>query len=486
MNKTLKITLATLTLVGLLGLLWFTTSKNTDSTEAHATDTNNTEQTTSTDTNTTPETTSVISLDSSKVSHIEVTVDEHTLNYIAGEDWKLEGYEDYALDQSGLNYKAKVMLKVDALRTIKDANLAEYGLDTPSKKATYHLTDGSTMTISLGDLSLDYVSVYAMLDNDPSTVYVVDSMLYNCMIGDIDSYRTTELESYDPANIYDINISGSEFENIYLALSSEQNGYTNSYDLVTDVLKDTTANTYSVEQLKTALPTLTVNEFVADNVTDLSLYGLDKPVLHLTMNYFDPTTAATIASPDDFDIIGQVDYIWGNTLENGNIAFMKVGDTSVYSMDPSFLTNLKEYATPFYLVSKYIAMPNIQNVTEIDVTFEDISYHMTVDETNQKYTLDGHDMEKTLFKKLYRNIASIGAEIELEEASSDTTQVATITYKLADGTTKVATFTPSTNNQYYQTYLEDVLLVGVTKTQLNTLKDTLKAAAAGEEFKDVY
>ncbi len=487
MKKTLTITLASLTLVGLLGVLWFTTSKDTQTTEAESTTVENTApEEASNEKESKPETTPLIALTAADVSKIEVSVGENTLNYISGsENWSLEGYEDYSLDQTGLNYKAKVMLQVDGLRTIENPDLAEYGLDKPSKKATYHLKDGSTITLSLGNLSLDYVSVYAMLDSDPSKVYILNSMVYNCMIGDIESYRTKELESYDAANIYDIRISGSDFPNIYVALSDEQNGYSNSYDLVTDSL-NMMANTYSVEQLKTALPVFSVSEFVADEVTDLSTYGLDQPILHLTMNYFDPLTAASVASPAEFDIAGQVDYIWGNTLENGNIAFMKVGDTSVYSMDPDFLTSLKEYANPFYLASKYIAMPNIKNVTAIDVAFDDASYHMTVDETNQKYTLGGKEMEKSLFKKLYRNIASISAEIELTEVSSDTTPVATITYTLADGTTKVATLTPSTNNQYYQTYLEDVLLVGITKTQLNSLKDTLKAAAAGEEFNDVY
>lgn len=489
MKKTLTITLATLTLAALLVLLWFTTSKNNepaevDSTTTATTDSAQTEiNTAETEATTTP----IVALEASEVSHIDVTVGSNTLKYVwAGENWSLEGYEDYAIDQSGLNYKAKVMLEVNALRTIKDANLSEYGLDAPSKKTTYYLADGSTITLSLGNLSLDYVSVYAMLDSDPSTVYVVDSMVYNCMIGDIESYRTKELESYDPANIYDMRIGGNEFENIYLKLSEEQNGYTTSFDLVTDTLKNSSANTYSVEQLKTTLPSFTVNEFVSDDVSDLSVYGLDDPILHLTMRYFDPVTAAKTANTADFDIVGEVDYIWGNTLENGTIAFMKVGDSSIYSMDASFLTTFKEYAKPFYLASKYIAMPHINNITAIDVAFDDATYHMTVDEANQKYTLDEQDMEKSIFKKLYRNIVSLNAEIELEEKSNDTTPIATITYTFTDNTTKVITLTPSTNNQYYQTYLDDVLLVGVTKTQLDSLKDTLKKAATGEEFNDIY
>jgi len=492
MKKSLTITLAVLTLGALSVALWYTTTNkteesasNTQETTAEADVTQTSDITSSTET----EAVSVLKLEPSNIASIEVTVGSNTLNYLYdGENWTLEGFEDYALDQSGLNYKSKVMLDIDATRSIKDANLAEYGLDAPSKKATYHLKDGSTVGISLGNLSLDQMSVYAMLDNDPTTVYVVNSMVYNCMIGDINSYRTKELENYESASIHDIIISGSEFDHITLALNPEQNGYSTTYNLSTDDFENVLANTYSTEQLKAALPKFTVNNFVADDVTDLSTYGLDNPRLHLTVNYYDPnsTTSDTPSSDNTFNIIGQADYIWGNTLENGEIAFMKVGDSSVYSMDATFLTGLKETASPFFLVSKYIAMPNINKVTAIDVTFDDASYHMTVDEANQKYSLDDKEMEKDLFKKLYRNICGLTAEIELDEKSTDSTAVATITYTLSDGSTLSATLTPSTNNQYYQTYLNDVLLVGVTKTQLVNLKDTLKAAKAGEEFKDIY
>ena len=487
MKKSLTITLAVLSLGVLSATLYFTTSSKSAET-ATSTDTETTQTIASAETTST-ETTSILNLDKSDMNSIEVTVGKDSLNYVAGEEnWSLEGYEDYALDQAALNYKAKVMLQVEGVRTIKDADLSEYGLDKPSKTATYHLKDGSTKVLSLGNLSLDQTAVYVMLDSQPTTVYVVNSMLYNCMIGDIDSYRTKELESYDASTIHDITISGKDFENISLMLSEEQNGYTTSYNLTTDTLQNVMANTYSVEQLKTALPNFTVNNFVADNVTDLSSYGLDAPTLHLTINYFEPQSTNTNTTTDisDLDIVGQIDYIWGKTLDNGEIAFMKVGDTSVYSMDASFLSNLKEVASPFYLVSKYIAIPNISTVQAIDVVFDDASYHMTVDETNEKYTLADKSIEKDTFKKLYRNLCSLTAEIQLDEASTDTTAIATITYTLSDGNKQVATLTPSTNNQYYQTYINDVLLVGVTKTQVNNLKQTLKAASAGEDFNDIY
>lgn len=491
MKKSLTIILAILTLGVLLVVLWFTSFQNKDTTtKADSPETTSqTAPAASADpTSAEAETIPVLSIEQANIDSIDVTAGENSLTYVAGdENWTLKGYEDYALDQSGLNYKAKQLTNVTATRSIENASLAEYGLDQPAKVATYHLKDGSTKVLSLGNLSLDSASVYVMVEDQPTTVYVVPALLNNCMISDIDSYRNKELENYDSAAIHDLTITGSAFDNIEITLSATQNGYYTAYDLSTDDFKNVAANSNSFDDLKAALPSFKVGNFVADNVTDLSAYGLDQPVLHLIINYYDPnaTTTAANASPattevPTYDIIGQVDYIWGNTLDNGEIAFMKTGDTSVYSMDASFLADLKEAAKPFKLTNKFIELANIANVSSVDITLEDSKYHLTVDKANENYTIDNQTVDKDNFKTLYQSLIGIRADIMLDEKSSETTPVATITYTMNDGSTKTATFFNSTNNQYYQTYLNDVMLVGVTKTQLNTLKTNLTDVKAGK------
>lgn len=490
MKKSIKLILVVLLLGVLLLLLWFTSSnqsKKVNTTE----DTSTTaleEEKNENDTSTT-----VLELNADEVQSIEIIQDGETLNYISNDKhWNLQGYEDLTLQQTGIDYNASVLLNVNATRTIKDAVCSEYGIDKPTKKAIYHLKDGSTTCLLVGTLSLDQSSVYVAIESDPSTVYLVPNTIYKCMVTDLDTYRNKTLENYDPTGIASLEISGSEFENISLKLSDEQNGYFKNYDLVTDTLTDVLANSNSVEKLTGALPSFTVSQFVADHVTDLSTYGLDQPILHIKASYYDPNAQTDASATDDPDnkseinIIGEVDYIWGNTLDSGEIAFMKVGDSSVYSMDASFLNDLKQYAKPFYLVSKYLAMPNIKDVSTIDVTIEDMVFQLTMDEENKKYTLCGNDMEEQTFKKLYRHICSLSADIELKEKSTDTTPLFTITYYLLDGTKQTVTLIASTDSQYYECQLANALTVGVTKNKIEKLKETIFAACDGKEFDDIY
>lgn len=277
-----------------------------------------------------------------------------------------------------------------------------------------------------------------------------------------------------PESMAKVTISGTEFASMTIGVNDEQNGIITAYDLTTDTLDRIDVSNNSFDKLVNALPDFTVGSLIADHVTDLSAYGLDQPKLHLIIEFYDssipfeegtfPATTTTL------------DFIWGNELEDGKIAFMRTGETSVYAMDASFLPTLKELATPFSLSSKFIELPKIQNVKAIDIAYADATYHIDVDEANASYTLNNKSIEKDAFKALYRSVIGIYAEAELEDKSDDTTLEVTITYTMQDGSTRAAIFTKSNNSQYYQTMLHGSMIVGCSQAQLSNLKTTLDEA----------
>lgn len=478
MKKSLTIILAILVLAILLILLRFTSASN----KAASTDEIEASTLASPASTDATESIELLNLDQADIASIDIAADHSTLTFTPnGEDWAIKGYEDYSLDQASINYRVKQITRVTTSRSIENADLKEYGLDKPSKVVTYHMKDGSTKVLSLGNLSLDETNIYIMIDSQPTTVYFVTAILNNSIKGNIDDYRVTELDNYESASIYNLNISGSEFPNISLNYSEAQNGYFTVYNLSTDEFTNATAHFEGVEALTKAFPSFKAENFVADHVTDLSPYGLDQPILHLTASYYDPNATSSSSTPE---VIGQVDYIWGNTLDNGEIAFMKTGDSTVYSMDASFLDGLKEASKPFKLVDKYIAIPNISDVSSIEVDFQNTKYQMTVDDANKKYTLNEKEVDMDSFKALYRKLIAITADITLDEASSDIAPQITITYTLTDGTKQQAVFTNSNSNQYYQSSIYGTMLVGVTKTQLNNVKTALDTVTAGEKLED--
>ena len=271
-----------------------------------------------------------------------------------------------------------------------------------------------------------------------------------------------------------VTISGTDFASMTIGINDEQNGIITAYDLTTDTLDRIDVSNNSFDKLVNALPDFTAGSFIADDVTDLSAYGLDQPTLHLIIEFYDssiPFDEGTLpATTTTFD------FIWGNELEDGKIAFMRTGETSVYAMDASFLPALKELATPFSLSSKFIELPNIENVKSVDIAYADATYHIDVDEANTSYALNNKSIEKDAFKALYRSVIGIYAETELEDKSDATTPEVTITYTMQDGSTRAAIFTKSNSSEYYQTVLHGTMIVGCSEAQLSNLKTTLDEA----------
>lgn len=426
----------------------------------------------------------VIKVEPKDLTSIVITQADNTLTYLppATDDghWSIENAQEYNLDQSALDYRIGETLDITSTRALDATTLSEYGLDQPTKTVIYNLKDGATKKLLIGNPTTDKSCVYAMLEGD-SNIYLLQQMIDNCLVSSIDTFRTTTLTDFNSeSSVQKLTIGGSEFSPLTVTESAEQNGVVISYELTTDNLTNVTASNDGVNKLVASLPIIDGTNLIEAGVTNLSSYGLDQPVLHLVIDYYDPSSGKLDEKTNTtiYDT-KQIDYIWGKTLEDGQIAFMQSGDNKVYAMDASFLTSLKAAATPFSLCSKFIALPNIDSVKTVDIHFADsnTTYHMDVDHANKAYQFNNKEMAEADFKSLYQSVISLHADIALDTASTDTTPVVSITYVLNDGNKQEVLLTPSTINQYYQSYLNDSILVGCSKKQVTDLKTTLDKAA---------
>lgn len=284
-----------------------------------------------------------------------------------------------------------------------------------------------------------------------------------------------EAEKPETESMSNIKISGTDFKNIEIGMSKEQNGIITAYELTTDDFDHVSVSNNSFDKFINSLPDFKIQDLVAENVTDLSTYGLDKPSLHLVIDFYNPN--AETAEGELPKTTSTLDFIWGNLLENGKITFMRTGETTVYAMDSSFMETFKELATPFYLSSKYIELTNVADVKAVDINYSGQLYHLDIDEEKASYSINNNPLEKDAFKALYRSIIGIYAETELEKSGSEGTADITITYTLKDGTTTEAVFTQSADGLYYETLLNGKMPVGCTNAQLESLKSALDDAS---------
>jgi len=402
--------------------------------------------------------------------------------------WTIQDHDDFKSNAQTLNYRLKQSIAVYAVQKLTPSDLSEYGLDKPSKSVTYALKDGSSKKLLIGNATLDGANVYALIEEEPTTVYVISKAYDNCIIADLSTFSDSTLSDFntDDFSVLSMNFSGKDFSPVDIHLGSNQNGILASYNFTTDEYDDVPASPGATEAIKAAFPSFKkIENYVTSEASSLSEYGLDDPSFHMVINYSiqdenkDAETTTTTTSVETLDLT------FGNQLEGSQVAFI-IGDNTnnIYSMDGSFIGKIKELITPFALCSKFIAIPSISDVKAIDITFNEnnASYHLDVDQANETYSCNDVNVDSSNFKILYRSLIGISADKQLEEASTDQAPLITLSYTLKDDTKIDATFTASTINQYYETKLYDKLTVGCSKQQFTKLMENLEHAVKGEKI----
>lgn len=431
--------------------------------------------TTSEPTGTTPATIKVIDLKMEDVEEVTVTNGTQSLVYMTNNGtWCLKGNEEIPINTETLNYRCERILQVEATRVIENPNLQELGLDAPSQTATYTLKDGHTIEILFGAKTQDTSYTYIKLNADNSPVYLISSLISNSFTCNINDLRDFKLAEYETRNITGLTIKGQDIPDMKFTLNKDQTSVSSNFVLDTDTLHGIAVDPSAFDALTKTLPTtIQVKEYIADGVTDLSPYGLDKPKLHLIIELTE--TDATTKKTSERTL----DYIWGNTLENGQITFMKTGDTSIYSMDGSFLENLLKEADPYKLSYKWIALINIDTVKAINLHFPNNDYSLTLDLEKGVYTLNDKSIDEKTIKSLYATIIAIKADTAVKDTPLPTDESPSIyfIYTLKDGSTKTVNFYKYNELSLLGT-LYDTMTVSCSLKQFNYLEHILEDTLA--------
>lgn len=463
MKKSKFLILITIVLILLIGLAVFVQNNKTDKTdEASDTDTIVANQSTIEVTNYTKD----------QLKSIQITEGENSLTFIQdGENWSIEGLNTSdGLNTAAIKVLCDNLLKLDASQKVDSTALADFGLDAPSKIVTYTLTDGSTSRIFFGSMTPDNKSIY-ILKASTNEIFLITISMANSFSGDLTKFRTTELESIDSSTVTALKASGKDIASFDIQLNTDTQEYTTSYllQLGDGSVRDVSTNNF-LELLKLIPSPITIEHFVADNVTDLAPYGLDIPALDLAIQ--NTTTDST--NGDSKEVVTEIHYLWGNITEDGQIYFMKANTQSIYSMNSDFLAPLLKAFDPFYLSAKFTQLTNIADVMQIDITLPERNYTLKLDGEN--YTLNDHTLSSDTFKSIYKNIIGISADTELKEATlpADTPAI-TFTFTSPEGEKTTYNYYKY-DNQFYQAQFKGQSIVGCSIKQFTYLKECLDKA----------
>ncbi len=427
---------------------------------------------TSEPTSTAAATIKVIDLKMDDIKEITVADATQSLTYIPeGGAWHLQGHEEVPINEENLNYKCERILQVEASRSVDQSNLQDFGLEKPVQTVTYTLKDGNILELLIGTRTQDTTNAYVKLNTQDSPIYLVSSLIINSFVSNINDLRDTKLEEYDTAQVTGLTVKGRDIDEMQISLATEQNSLMTNYVLTTPSLNQVAVDGSVFKESVQNLPALEAQDFIADGVTDLSPYGLDDPQLHLIINVTETDNTTKESSTRTLD------YIWGNELDDGKIAFMKTGDKSVYAMDSSFLSPLLESLDPFKLSYKWIALVGIDTVKAVDLHLPDGDYHFTLDQDNAAYTLNDKAIEESKFKDLYTALIDIKADTLVTDTSIPANDQPAIyfTYTFKDGSTKSVNFYSYTNHSLLST-LNDTMTVSCSLKQFTHLEQLITEA----------
>lgn len=242
--------------------------------------------------------------------------------------WYYEADREFPVDQSLLASHIAYLTQATAEREIEitdESSLAEYGLDAPSNRVSCTDGSGNEVTYLVGAQN-DFNSQYYVRIGSENKVYTIAS--------------TTA--------------SGLSFE-LYSVVDMEDYPDTSSYELAAIKVEDTSGirelDTEESSDVYTSAQSLS---FVADvdyHCEDLSIYGLDQPLMTITLSYCEVSdttedteqTSETQSAENETEsdaeiesaapeIVMEVTLYVGAQVEDGNYYVRLEGSTEIHTM----------------------------------------------------------------------------------------------------------------------------------------------------------
>lgn len=460
------------------------------------------------------------------ISCLTFEISGEDVSWIQGEDgWSLESDSNFPVDQEKITNLTSQLESVTASRTLEDVdNLEEYGLNVPSNVIQVEETDGSSLTITIGDQNASTGDCYIYLNDDTKTVYTVASALQTVFAGSL--YNFAEGEEYPEITSSTISqVAVEKNEDAYTLGTTD--GYSSGWQ-VTDSQGDSKeADQTEAGTLQSTVAGLSFDNYYEYNCQDLSLYGLDQPQAVITVDYTeqqevsqetgddsaaeeDPQTDDEDVSSEDSDgteeetetvtVDMQMKLLVGNLADDGNYYVMLEGSSEIHGISQDALDSvLQGRAFDYWKMS--VSNISISDLDYLEVTYngeshklerivteepvesedtdsEDSTEEQSSDESSEEqetetvttYYVDGQKVDSQDFTSFYSAANSMTYQERLEENDAEGDGEFILTYYDTAGNEIQVTYIPRDEN-FYVAADSDGNYGLVNKMTVNDLKD---------------
>lgn len=226
----------------------------------------------------------IVSISADDIKSIKFLIDKQEVVFEKdGDSWVKADESAFPVSQDKVDALAASLESITAARTLEDVeDVSEYELDQPENTITVTTTDGDTTVIQIGMENSSTNQEYIDLNNDPSTVYVVESSTFQSFEGELyDFAKSGTFPAVDSSTVNRISVDGKESS--YTVKKDENDMWT----VAGSDGKEEKADSAKATSLASALSGMAYASFVNYDCaeSDLSKYGLDKPYSTITVDY---------------------------------------------------------------------------------------------------------------------------------------------------------------------------------------------------------
>lgn len=223
----------------------------------------------------------ILNIDTDNLCTISFLVAGQEKTFCRREDsWILEQDETFPVDEAQILTLAGQLTPLQAVRVLENAgDPSEYGLDRPQNELILTNEDGTVTTFTIGDMNSSTGDVYAMLNEDASIVYTIDSEFLASFSDDLYDYAYS-----DEMPLLQVS------EIIGVSVETEAGGYELYLEDAQWQVRELTGESKSADQetvnnAMSSLGSLAYADFVEHNCTDDSKYGFEETDTVLTIRY---------------------------------------------------------------------------------------------------------------------------------------------------------------------------------------------------------
>ncbi|HWP92519.1 MAG TPA: DUF4340 domain-containing protein [Thermodesulfobacteriota bacterium] len=212
-------------------------------------------------------------------------------------EWAGKDILEYVeIDQDKISSVASTLsnLRIRNFEDDEPEGLKSYGLDSPGTEVEL-IQDGETIHILFGNKKED--GGYYLKLSSGDSIYSVPDYVFAQVPKELNDFRVVRVVKLDPENVSRVEI---ERGGDTISILREDGNW------VLENEKDKNVDEEKVQDLLEEINDITVEDFVDDNPSDLTPYGLDKPEVQITVSEGDKKTTLLFGKTENEKVYAKV------------------------------------------------------------------------------------------------------------------------------------------------------------------------------------